>query len=71
MVDESPGGLDGTRFTDEEIQRILQRAAELQERRAQARALSPSHGLTLAELREVASEAGIAKPMPSDPPERE
>ncbi|MEQ9399214.1 MAG: hypothetical protein RJQ04_08570 [Longimicrobiales bacterium] len=59
MVDEPAGGPDGTRFTDEEIQRILQRAADLQERRAQARALAPSHGLTLAELRDVANEAGI------------
>lgn len=47
------------RFGDEEIQRILQRAADLQEERASRGLPEPDGGLTLAELRQVAVEAGI------------
>jgi hypothetical protein len=47
----------GRRFDDQEVSRILERAAELQHREP----LAPleSSGMTLAELEQVASEAGI------------
>lgn len=47
----------GRRFGDQEIHRILQKAAELQERSQQLPA--QGRGLTLEELRQVAMEAGI------------
>ena len=47
----------GRRFGDEEINRILQSAADLQERAGVAH--DASRGLTLEELRQVAEEAGI------------
>lgn len=57
----------GTRFQDDEIRRILARAAERQEQAERAlpaadagSAAGPEPGLTLAELQEVAGEVGIA-----------
>ncbi len=57
----------GTRFHDDEIRRILARAAERQEQAERAlpaasagSAAGPEPGLTLAELQEVAQEVGIA-----------
>ena len=51
-------GPQGRRFGDDEISRILQTAAELEER-SHALTLDSSRGLTLEELRQVAQEAGI------------
>ena len=51
-------GPPGRRFGDDEISRILQTAAELEER-SHALTLDSSRGLTLEELRQVAQEAGI------------
>jgi hypothetical protein len=48
----------GRVFGDAEIARILQTAADLQER-ADARTTGTGHGLTLDDLRKVAQEAGI------------
>jgi len=48
----------GRRFGDDEINRILQTAVDLQQRSGVA-ADDSSRGLTLAELRQVAEEAGI------------
>ncbi len=48
----------GRRFGDEETQRILQTAAELQARSPAASSDGP-RGLTLEELRQIAEEAGI------------
>lgn len=54
---ESEGGLPASRrYDDREVSRILERAAELQ--RAEPTAGDPE-GLTLAELAEIAREAGI------------
>lgn len=44
------------RFTDQEVAIVLQRAAEIEERRSDA--ASP-HGVTLRELREIAQEVGF------------
>ncbi|MGY8778781.1 MAG: hypothetical protein ACKVIN_11725 [Longimicrobiales bacterium] len=52
------GATPGRRFGDEEIERILQSAAELQLGAASVE-LDASRGLTLEELRQVAEEAGI------------
>ncbi len=52
------GSKGGRRYTDEDVRRILSTAVELQERSA-ALAVDPGRGLTLAELRAVAQEAGI------------
>jgi hypothetical protein len=46
------------RFTDKEVALILRRASDL-EKRAPASAGSPPRGLTLRDLQEIASEAGI------------
>lgn len=54
----SPPAVVAHRFGDDEISRILQKAAELQERSAGVPGES-GRGLTLAELRQVALEAGI------------
>jgi len=53
MNDQLPGP---RRYTEEEVGLILQRATEMQ--RAEPTALDPA-GLTLAELEEIAAEAGI------------
>lgn len=55
--EDSEGGLPvPRRYSDREVSRILERAAELQ--RAEPSATNPE-GLTLAELSEIAREAGI------------
>lgn len=48
---------DDRRFTDQEVALVLQRAAEIEERRATT---SPTKGLSLAELREIAREVGLS-----------
>ena len=48
----------GRQFADAEIARILQTAAELQERSSVIGEAS-AHGLTIEDLRQVAEEAGI------------
>jgi len=69
VSDESAGGTDsgaslpatkraGRRFGDDEISRILQTAADLQER-AHGVGYEAGRGLTLEDLRQVAEEAGI------------
>lgn len=58
MPDELPIPSDSDRrFTDQEVALVLQRAAEIEERRA---TVSPARGLTLAELREIAREVGLS-----------
>lgn len=64
MSEQRDGGAipDERRYGDDEIVRILSKATELQARAPSeggAPAQTGGHGLTLAELRQVASEAGI------------
>lgn len=51
------GDAEGRRFSDEEFALILRKAAELQHRRP--RADQPGAGFSLAEIEEIAAEAGI------------
>lgn len=53
----SPSAPDDRRFTDQEVALVLQRAAEIEERRATA---FPAKGLRLAELRDIAREVGLS-----------
>lgn len=60
---DEPGALtrpsdNARRFGDDEVQRILEAAADLQER-SSARGAGSARGLTIQELRQVAAEAGI------------
>lgn len=55
---ESGSLLPARQFGDDEVQRILQKAAELQEESSHGASSAPG-GLTLDELRQVAVEAGI------------
>jgi hypothetical protein len=48
---------DDRRFTDQEVAQVLQRATEIEERRATT---SPATGLSLAELRDIAREVGLS-----------
>jgi len=45
------------RFTDQEVALVLQRAAEIEERRV---TVAPARGLSLGELREIAREVGLS-----------
>lgn len=56
LQDGTPG--DGRRYTEREVALVIKRAAELQSRAAEQGA-SESEGLSLAELEQVAREAGI------------
>jgi hypothetical protein len=48
------------RFSDDEIARVLERAAEESVHATPSSGVSPARGLTLAEVQAIASEAGIA-----------
>ena len=58
MRGQREAGLDHSdrRYTDQEVALVLQRAAEIEERRA----AGPGRGLTLLELREIAREVGLS-----------
>lgn len=58
MPSSPPPPPDPTRrFTDQEVALVLQRAAEIEERRATT---SPSRGLTVKELRDIARDVGLS-----------
>lgn len=54
----TPSAANARRFGDDEVRKILEAAADLQER-SSAKGLGSARGLTIQELRQVAAEAGI------------
>ena len=57
MTDAQDGGGSDHRFTDREVALLLQRAAEMEAQRTDA---TPAHGMSLRQLREIATEVGIS-----------
>lgn len=57
LTDYRDGGDSDHRFTDREIALLLQRAAEIEAQRSDA---PPSQGMSLRQLREIATEVGIS-----------
>lgn len=57
MTDFRDGGDSGHRFTDREVALLLQRAAEIEAQRTDAQ---PTQGMSLRQLREIATEVGIS-----------
>lgn len=57
MTDHRNGGDSDHRFTDREIALLLQRAAEIEAQRTDA---PPTQGMSLRQLREIATEVGIS-----------
>lgn len=58
LTDYRDGGDSDHRFTDREIALLLQRAAEIEAQRTDA---PPTQGMSLRQLREIATEVGISR----------